>query len=137
MSTSEIFSRNNELLIFVRTLRLSRYYNLFYVVIMTYYLVGTINYLVCTKLAFISTQRKRVFRHFQSYSKTVIGKISKFRDFQVLATFLSIERFYKHLVSKFLQYFKRKMFQNTNTVNLLFYARFNRFATNREKIKSR
>lgn len=80
MSTSEILSRNNELLIFVRTLRLCRYYDLFYVVIMTYYLVGTIYYLVCTKLSY-PRREKEFLDIFKATAKTVIGKISKFRDF--------------------------------------------------------
>lgn len=53
MLISEIFSCNNELLIFVRMFCLCCYYNLFYVVIMIYYFVGIIYYFVCMKFVFI------------------------------------------------------------------------------------
>lgn len=81
MSTSEILSRNNELLIFVRTLRLCRYYDLFYVVIMTYYLVGTFIISFVRNLLSYPRREKEFLDIFKATAKTVIGNISKFRDF--------------------------------------------------------
>lgn len=82
MSTNEILSRDNELLILVRTPCLCRYYNLFYIVIMTCYLVRTIYYLVFTKYyAVITTERKFFLDIFKVTAKINIGKIGKFQDF--------------------------------------------------------
>lgn len=83
MSTNEILSLDNELLILVRRLRLCRYYILYS--LCSYHDLLSRRHNSLSRLYEIvcfhtNLEKKRILDIFKATAKTDIGKISKFRD---------------------------------------------------------